>query len=286
MKPGGEKRWDRAAHRRTDEAWLQNARKAPESWVLPVWRSKNLLDESGAPKWLRLSEHDALANAEDVIFLGVVEGAAVFTLDLSHVEQPELPGKFVDLRRAGMFMPPTDFGPLAYARGMARWHRVTRFCTECGGALRFAEGGFARGCTQCETIVYPRTDPAVMVLITRGDACLLARQPRFPKGMYSALAGFVEVGESIEQCVERETLEEVGLEVTDVRYVASQAWPFPQSLMIGFRAVSTEGEVVLDDQELEEARWFTRAELKKPKGFFYPPPMSLAHRLIQEFVGE
>lgn len=278
--------WDRAASRRTQNEWLREAKTSEKTWLLPVWRSKNLFDSEGAPKWLRSSEHDALANADEAIFLGLYEGAPVFTIDLSHVDEPDLPGKFVDLRRAGMFMDPSDFGPLAYARGMARWHRVTRFCKECGSALRFAEGGFARVCTGCETIVYPRTDPAVMVLITRNDACLLARQPRFPKGMYSALAGFVEVGESLEQCVERETLEEVGLHVEEVRYVASQAWPFPQSLMLGFRAVSLSGEITLDDDELEEARWFTRDELRNPKGFFYPPPMSLAHRLVQGFLGE
>lgn len=279
------KSWDRAAHRRTQNEWLREAKSSPETWLLPVWRSKNLFDDSGAPKWLRSSEHDDLANSDEAIFLGLYDGTPVFTIDLSHVDDPGLPGTFVDLRRAGMFMPPADFGPLAYARGMARWHRITRFCKECGGKLRFAEGGFARVCTNCEAIVYPRTDPAVMVLITRGDSCLLARQPRFPKGMYSALAGFVEVGESLEQCVERETLEEVGLQVSDVRYVASQAWPFPQSLMLGFRAESSAGEIVLDDEELEEARWFTRDELRKPQGFFYPPPMSLAHRLVQLFLG-
>lgn len=277
-------KWDRAAHRRTQHEWLREAKS--DAWVLPVWRSKNLFDDEGAPKWLRLKEHDSLANAEESIFLGLHDDVPVFALDISHVDTPELPGKFIDLRRAGMFMPPRDFGPLAYARGMARWHRMTKHCAKCGGTLRFAEGGFSRVCPDCQTVVYPRTDPAVMVLITRGDECLLARQPRFPKGMFSALAGFVEVGESLEQCVERETLEEVGLAVQEVRYVASQAWPFPQSLMLGFRADYTSGEITLDDDELEEARWFTRESLRKPKGFFYPPPMSLAHRLIQEFLAE
>ncbi|MEM9069349.1 MAG: NAD(+) diphosphatase [Myxococcota bacterium] len=283
--------WDRAAHRRRDEEWLNTAKR--DAWLIPVWRSKNLVDEGRPPRgiWVRASDHPTVLESEDTpsIFLGLADGVPVFARDLSHLDDLEdysFPGRFRDLRMAGAFMDPDAFAPLAYARGMCRWHRVTKFCSSCGGKLAAEEGGFARRCDACGEIVYPRTDPAVMILITHGDRCLLARQPRFPKGMYSALAGFVEVGETIEECVHRETLEEVGLAVTGVRYVASQPWPFPQSLMIGFRAVATSDAFSLDDDELEEARWVRRDELRNPKGFFYPPPMSLAHHLVQQFLDE
>lgn len=279
--------WDRAAHLRNNEKWLSEARTRPNTRILPVWRSKNLIREDGSPLWLSVSEYPEVLEANDSIFLGLHEVDAVFAVDLSSMENPEgFNGRFQDLRNAGTFMLPDDFGPLAYARGMCRWHRVTKHCTECGGALTFAEAGFSRICAICKTVAFPRIDPAIMVLVTRGEQCLLARQPSFPQGMYSALAGFVEVGESLEQCVARETQEEVGLAVQDIRYVASQAWPFPQSLMLGFRAVSTEGPICLDDKELEQAHWFDREVLRKPKGFIYPPPISLAYRLIQEFIVE
>jgi len=150
------------------------------------------------------------------------------------------------------------------------------------------EGGFARAVdADPKRKVFPRTDPAVMVLVTDGaDRCLLARQHGWPPGMYSALAGFVEPGETLEECVVRETGEEVGLSVRDLRYCRSQAWPFPASLMIGFRAVATPRPLTLDPTEIEDARWVRRDELRNPDGFFIPPRISLAHRLIQDFLAE
>ncbi len=284
--------WDRAAHFRTNAEWLEKARAAENAKLIPVWRNRNLI-EAGRPPvpvWLRAEEHSTLLDRDaPTIFLGLSGGAPVFAIDLSADDDSRafgLPGRFEDLRRAGAFMSAADIAPLAYARGMCRWHRVTRFCDHCGGPLEAREAGFSRACRTCDHIVYPRTDPAVMVLITRGDECLLARQSKFPPGMFSALAGFVEPGESLEECVARETKEEVGLQVGDIRYVGSQPWPFPASLMLGFRAVSDESMIRLDDEELEDARWFSREELVSPKGFFHPPPMSLAYTLIAGFVAE
>ena len=281
---------DRQADRRKDpealEAALQEAR------VLPVWRSRSLVGPGRPPRPVVLAgaaAAAALQAGEAPFFLGRGPGGEpYFAVDLSGLEDPVselgLEGRFQDLRMAGAFMSPADFEPLAYARGICRWNRTVLHCEACGGELRGEDAGFAKVCTECELRVFPRTDPAVMVLVTREDRALLARQPRFPKGMYSALAGFVEPGESLEQCVHREVGEEVGLRVERLRYHGSQGWPFPQSMMIGFLAEVGPGEVVLEEDELEEARWFGRDELAEPQGFFYPPPMSLAHHLIREWL--
>lgn len=287
-----EQNWDRAIHRRKDEDWLREARAAASTRIIPLWRSKNLLEE-GRPtigRWLRVGEHgDLFECPSPQIFLGLHRDIPVFAIDLSKLDETEilqLPGRFRDLRKAGACMTHEEFAPLAYARGMCHWHRVTTFCHHCGGTLRSEEAGFARRCTKCKEIVYPRTDPAMIVLVSHDDRCLLARQPHFPKGMFSALAGFVEIGESIEICVHRETFEETRLRLRNLRYFDSQPWPFPQSLMLGFRAEAVSTEFHLFDKELEAARWVSRDELREPKGFFYPPPMSLAHRLIRSFIDE
>jgi NAD+ diphosphatase len=141
-----------------------------------------------------------------------------------------------------------------------------------------------RACTSCGEKVFPRTDPAIMSLVTRGDRLLLARQPSWPKGMFSVLAGFVEPGETLEQAVARETAEEVGVSVSEIHYLRSQPWPFPCSLMIGFRAEAESDRFRVDGEEIEEARWLTREELRNPEGFFIPPPFSLAHQLIGWFL--
>lgn len=279
---------DRAAHLRGDADALARERSHPDARYAATWRGQCLLTLDDPPKaaWLPLR---GASTPEPLVYLGRDRlGRPCFAADLSGLEPPPtLPGRFVDLLRAGWRMDPAELEPLFYARGILHWHRVARSCERCGaGDLVVREGGFKRSCTRCETSFFPRTDPAVMVLVTRQDRALLARQPGFPKGMYSALAGFVEPGETLEQCAYRETKEEVGLEIETPTYVGSQPWPFPQSLMIGFRAEAKEENVVLDPTELEEARWLTRAELRAPEGFFYPPPMSLAHALIRSFAFE
>lgn len=259
--------------------------------VVPVWRSKNHVDDARPPRAVVLRDADAarlLEVCDEPIFLGEHEGAPWFAVDLSHVDDPQtlgLTARFADLRMAGSFMDASEAQLLGYARAMCRWHRTAKHCQLCGGPLRQDEAGFARVCAECGDKTFPRTDPAVMILITRGDECLLARQARWPKGMYSALAGFVEPGETLEECVAREALEEVGMHVRDITYLASQPWPFPHQLMIGFQCTVDDDAVVsLDDDELEEARWVHRDALAKPDGFSIPPPLSLAHALIMGFA--
>ncbi|MBO6933715.1 MAG: NAD(+) diphosphatase [Deltaproteobacteria bacterium] len=281
---------DRKAELRKDQAALTEAR--ARARVLPIWRNRSLVTGDRPPKPIALegaAARAALDAGEHPVFLGVDgSGAPVFAVDLSAIDDPSslgIEGRFQDLRMAGAFMATPDFEPLAYARGITRWNRKTNHCAECGGALTTEDAGFAKICSQCETRTFPRTDPAVMVLVVREDRALLARQHGFPKGMYSALAGFVEPGESLEQCVHREVGEEVGLSVRRLRYHDSQGWPFPRSLMIGYLAEAGPGDVVLEEEELEEARWFSKDELRSPKGFFYPPPMSLAHHLVKSWLG-
>lgn len=283
---------DRADARRGNQAALDALLESDDTQVLFVWRSKNHVDDARPPEPV-ISNMAALRSLPHAppIFLGDVDGAPLFAADISEVEDPAEAGiehSFADLRRAGAFMEPSRAKLLGYARGMCRWNRVTRFCELCGGDLRMSHAGFARDCAGCSHRHFPRTDVAVMILVTQDGECLLARQASWPKGMFSALAGFVEPGESLEDCVHRETGEEVGLSLKSVAYRGSQPWPFPRQLMVGYECEATNREVSLDDQELSEFRWCTReglrASLDRKADFFVPPPLSLAHGLIKSFA--
>ena len=283
---------DRAAHLRKDGAYLEARLAEPDTLLVPVWRNKVLVSSGPTPRPVpvRVGQAPGFVSRDvELVWLGLLGGSPCFAVDLSELDQP-LHGSvaegctFEDLRVAGNLIHPSDFAVLAFARGIMHWHRQQRFCGRCAAPTRVREGGHVRECAPCEAKHFPRTDPAVMILVTRGDRCLLARQPGFPSGMFSALAGFVEPGESVEECVLREAREEVGLEVNELRYFRSQSWPFPQSLMIGFTARATSDVFVLDRDELEEARWVSRDELKQSDGFFYPPPVSLAHHMIRAFI--
>jgi len=186
---------------------------------------------------------------------------------------------------AGGLLPAEEAEVLAYARGMLYWHRRHRYYGSCGRPTQPREGGHMRECVEEDLKHFPRTDPAVMVLVSRGERCALARQHGWPEGMFSIVAGFVEPGESTEDAAVREVKEELGLRIGELRYFRSQPWPFPSSLMIGFFAEADDEALVIDGTELEEARWVTREELRDPKGFFYPPPYSLAHHMIRAFLG-
>jgi NAD+ diphosphatase len=189
-----------------------------------------------------------------------------------------------DLRIQGGLVPAEEAELLAYARGVLGWHARHRYCAACGQPTKPKEGGHVRECPACTAKHFPRTDPAVMVLVTRGDRCVLARQAPWPQGMYALVAGFVEPGESIEDAAHREVKEELGVDIGGLAYLRSQPWPFPSSLMIGFSAEAESDALTVDHEELEDARWFSRSELEMPKGFFLPPPYSLAHQLIKRWM--
>jgi NAD+ diphosphatase len=193
-----------------------------------------------------------------------------------------------DLRISALELPRQHSALLAYARGMVHWNLRHRFCPNCGSATSSAQAGHVRQCMNgnCNSHHFPRTDSAIIVLISEGDACLLGRQALWPKGMYATIAGFLEPGETLEQAVAREAKEETGVELLHTNYHSSQPWPFPSSVMVGFMATACNRNLYRNDDELEDARWFTRSEigLGIQDGYLLlPPPVSIAYRLIRDW---
>lgn len=286
--------FDRSAQRREDHGWLKARLMDPSSRLYPVWRLRHLVLREETPK-LRLLDPVAQAalitRAETVILLGVEDGVAHFALDLSVLDEnaaAEL-GDFQELRSIGPLLPQREGALLAYARGLAYWHQRHRYCGACGAPTEVKAAGHQRQCTDrdCATVQFPRTDPAVIMRVTCGNRILMARQGMWAQGMHSVLAGFVEPGESLEDAVAREVLEEVGLRVRDIRYFGSQPWPFPASLMLGFTAEADSEAFDLQDGEIESARWMTRMELlNSPENetFRLPRADSISRRLIEDWV--
>ncbi|MDF1585659.1 NAD(+) diphosphatase [Marinimicrococcus flavescens] len=279
--------FDRAALRRRDAAWLEACRRDPQTRI--VFLSGLAVPVDGpeeAPRLraLRLGEI-AAELPDEAVFLGIHEGAPHFAVDLP---PPPSLRRFVELRSVGLLLPTAEAGLLALARALRHWHEGHRFCGACGAPTRAVEAGHARRCDPCERTVFPRTDPAVIVLVTRGEHCVLGRAGRFPEGMYSTLAGFVEPGETLEECLAREVMEEVGILVERPVYRSSQPWPFPQSLMLGFRAEARSEAIRIDPEEIEDARWFSRAELAQParRPVRLPSEDSIARFLIEEWLAE
>ncbi len=285
---------DRASQLRTRQERIDAMSADPDSQVIVLWRNRNLIarEDPSAPVLLSRRDCDPLlALSSALVFLGLRGERSIFALDLpADVEvSKQVPllrerGHFNDLRLAGGALDAADLDLLSFARGILQWHRNARHCGRCGAATRVEQAGHQRVCTDCGRQIFPRTDPAMMALVVHQERCLLARQAKWPAGMFSVLAGFVEPGESLEQAVAREVREEVGLEVHQMRYLKSQPWPFPASLMLGFVAEVSSDDFSLDDEELEEARWCSVEQLAQPEGFFTPPRPSLAHHLIARFV--
>jgi NAD+ diphosphatase len=288
---------DRAVHRRDDAAWIAAAHEDPQSLFTPVWRARNLMRsvEDGRPEAVYLSGEAAAAfrmAGGPWAFLGLLDSRPLFAVDVSAVDDPlpllpESFGVFEDLRNVPGLLPPGDASVHAHARGLMHWRNRHRHCGVCGGACAPRSAGHVMQCTACEAQHFPRTDPAVIMLVTRGDRALLGHSHRFPRvTMYSTLAGFVEPGESLEEAVAREVLEESGVVVGRVQYHSSQPWPFPASIMLGFYAEGLSEEITLDTAELRDARWFSRAEIRNHEalGFHLPRPDSIARRLIEDWV--
>jgi NAD+ diphosphatase len=228
------------------------------------------------------------------LFLGLWKETPVFAVDFDGSADPtggplKGLGRFEDLRAVALRLPAADAGVIATAKGMFEWSRRHRHCSVCGHAVEVAEAGWKRACPACAAEHFPRTDPVVIMLATHGEQCLLGRQARFPKGMYSALAGFLEPGETIEEACARELKEEAGLTAVRVDYYAAQPWPYPSSLMIGLFAEVSDTDAAPDQTELEEVRWFTRAEARRliageVGGAFAPPPLAIGHHLIKAWA--
>ena len=271
---------DRAAHLRADPDKI--AELFRQGTVLPIWRGKPLLDAATRAPVFLPHDHPIFSHAfEDAIFIGLDDDIARFARGISKWEpkegtenvgnfsdpseqrHPDLPDTqvFAELRANMVALTPRAAELVATARAIIEWHRSHRFCAKCGAPSVIDHAGWRRACPECSTLHFPRTDPVVIMLITRGNSVLMGRSPHWPDGMYSLLAGFVEPGETIEAAVRRETFEESGVRVGAVEYLASQPWPFPASLMFGCHGHATSDQITIDPQEIEHALWVTREEM-------------------------
>jgi len=288
---------NRAAERRTDADALARlaADRAAGAYVIG---GDLIVLKKAAPlndPLFTLDAARALGESETV-FLGLLGEAGRFGIGIAPANAEALKDNpdyvVTDLRSIAVqgLVEPEHLPPIAEAKAVLNWHLRHRFCPNCGHATESVQGGWKRDCAGCKAEHFPRTDPVVIMLAVDGERCLLGRSPRFLPTMWSCLAGFIEPGESIEDAVHRETLEEAGIACGRVKYFGSQPWPFPSSLMIGAHAEALTRDIVVDKQELEDARWFTREEVasmlarQHPQGLTTPPPVAIAHHIIRAWV--
>lgn len=287
---------NRFSEMRPDEAYMQQLWQQ-EARVLVVHDMLSLLQELETGKKaaiLRRGEAAILATkAEVLVYLGSEDGVPYFAIGLEGMQEqlPEMLGEgyiLADLRTSALELPQPDGALLAYARGMVHWNLRHRFCPNCGTLTRSTHAGHVRECSNevCNRHHFPRTDTAIIVIISEGDACLLGRQAVWPKGMYATIAGFLEPGETLEQAVAREAKEETGVELQTITYHSSQPWPFPSSIMVGFNAIASSRNLYMENDELEDARWFTRSEIAaglQDGSLRLPPLISISYRLIRDW---
>ena len=290
---------DRGEKERRDDQWIAGKAKDSASKFLPL-RDLNILvnDVEGGLGWVGVADLERLGVNASPVFLGLLGNTAHFAVDISAQDKAvaELSDgngfRFVDARSVTEILNGPDSGIVAQARAQINWHNVNGFCSICGSETSVIRGGQVRKCSKCEKENYPRTDPVIIVVVSDGDRCLLgqSRRGRLNRtNTYSALAGFVDQGESIEEAVAREVMEEAGIQVGQVRYHSSQPWPFPSSLMIGCHADATTTEINFDDEEMNDVRWFSRDEVAaalqgKNDSLNVPQPIAIAHHLITAWV--
>ena len=266
---------DRAGDRRGDDAWVAAQLADPAARAV-VAGTGGVHVAGGRLALVPLAELGG-----EPLLLGLGEDGPVFAAEAAN-------GSLMGLREAAATLPRADGGLAAYAAALLNWHRRHRFCANCGHQTEVREAGHVRSCPNCGAEHHPRTDPVVIMLVLRGEEVLLGRQPSWPPGRYSALAGFVEPGESLEEAVAREVREEARVEIGTPRYVSSQPWPFPSSLMLGFIAPWSSGEPVIGDDELEDVRWFDRKAVQEAvegRGELQlPPPLAIARRLVDGWL--
>jgi len=289
---------DRAAHLRGDDARLLTLEGHRDARAYVINRDSLVVkrEASGPRVLLGIDEALKFGANPGTVFLGLRDGAPVFGMGISPAAVETLLTRedvtVTELR--GMVMqgvvPAHQLSAIAMAKSLVNWHQRHGYCANCGSRTAMREGGWKRDCPNCKAEHFPRTDPVVIMLVTSGDKVLLGRQKHFPPGMYSCLAGFVEVAETIEDAVRREIFEESGVRCTDVRYYMTQPWPYPSSLMIGCTARATTEDIVVDRTELEDARWFDRREAtlmikrEHPDGLAGPHPFAIAHHLLARWL--
>lgn len=289
----------RLAYKRTDEKWLSEQLECPDTLFIPVWQEKNLFDVSCEPKIVSFKKSNLENfpwNKFPVTLLGELDNKIYFSfsLDGGNTEVEKKFGSFgifASLRRYAALLNKDEASLIAYSNALSNWQKRHRFCGTCGSKTILALGGHRLDCSNndCNTQIFPRTDPAIITLIYKDDKCLLVRQPHWQPAQYALVAGFVEPGESLESAVAREIYEETGIEVTDIQYYSSQPWPFPGSIMLGFSAEAITNEITFHDKELVDARWVTRAEIiegLKNKTLKSPTNFSIAFRLLEKWFNQ
>ncbi|WP_436398214.1 NAD(+) diphosphatase [Roseobacter sp. S98] len=305
---------DRAGEIRDDPEALHAVALDAAARAVVFWRGKPLLNMENPASLARLPmDHDVLELAADApVFLGREDGAGRFAFDISAWEpdglepdqlggfldpteqrHPDLPADmaFAELRRVMTWLTPRDAELAATGKAILGWHETHRFCAKCGDRSDVAQGGWQRRCTGCRAAHFPRTDPVVIMLITRGNSVLMGRSPGWPDGMYSLLAGFVEPGETLEAAVRREVFEETGVYVGPVSYLASQPWPFPASLMFGCAGEAVSEEITVDPLEIEDAMWVSREEMTQAFAGEHPFMLparkgAIAHFLLENWLAD
>ena len=290
---------DRGERERRDEDWIRRASLDSDSRFLLLWKMQALLSSERNPRliWTTRSALDSLNLETEPVLLGLLNDVPHFAADVSALDDPTpaLPNPenadFQDTRSAATMLPTADAGILCQAAAQLNWHASHRFCSTCGQQSEIRRGGQMRRCVRCGKLHFPRTDPVVITVVSHGDQCLLGqsrgRMTRLKT--YSCLAGFVDQGESIEEAVAREIMEESGIRVKNIRYLFSQPWPFPHTLMIGCQADAATTQIIRDEEEMEDVRWFHKEEVRlaleeKNPRLLLPGPIAIAHHLIKKWA--
>jgi NAD+ diphosphatase len=289
---------DRVSERRRDKAWIGTLLADPDSRILPLYDLKPAISDPAQPAldWQPLALwRDAIEGGATTIFLGIGDGRAHFAIDATGAEgRSNAFAENIDVRSLAPLVPAGEAAILAEARSLIDWHARHRFCAQCGTPTEMASAGWTRSCPNCRAHHYPRSDPVTIMLVVRGELALLGRNKRRPGLRFSCLAGFMEPGETPEEAVRREVREESGIRVGQVKYLAAQPWPFPSTLMMGFLAEGISEEITVDPEELAEARWFERGEIRDMVAraasgaddatqLSLPQPLAIAHHLCRRW---
>ena len=284
---------------RNNEKWLKTKLECIQSKIIIINDLNPLIHDDVQPKAVLLSFQEVKKISLEFLqmsFLGELKGESYFIADVSgqngsFLEKLKSFGSFMDFRKIMNSLSPDDASILAYARALTYWQSRNKFCGKCGSRTKLMDAGHKIICTSdnCRSELFPKIDPAVIVLISAGEKCLLARQKKWPEFQYSTIAGFVEPGESLELAVKREVNEETGIDVEEIIYHSSQPWPFPAALMLGFHAKAVNFEIKPRDNELEHVKWFTRREIRENlenKTLRFPPSISISFKLIEQWFNQ